>query len=84
MVKVKDFYGAVFHPEDYSVLLNNNIEHLETVPMSKLFNTAEMIASGRLYPEQEAFFYIYRQNYLNHISYGILAEISLEVFSYSI
>ncbi len=38
-----------------------------------------MLAKGKLYLEQEPFFYIYRQNYLNHTSYGILAEISIEV-----
>lgn len=80
MVKVRDFCGAVFHPEEYGVILNHNIEHLEPIPMSKTFNTAEMIASGRLHPELEPFFYIYRQHYLSHTSYGILAEISLEVF----
>jgi hypothetical protein len=32
-----------------------------------------MIASGRLCPETEFFFYIYRQDYLNHVSFGILA-----------
>jgi uncharacterized protein (DUF1015 family) len=46
--------------------------------MSKTFNTAEMIASGRLTPETEPFFYIYRQHYLNHTSFGVLAEISLQ------
>jgi hypothetical protein len=29
MVKVKDFCGAVFHPEEYENHLRNNIEHLE-------------------------------------------------------
>lgn len=79
MVKVKDFYGAVFHPEEYQTILHNNIEHLESVPMSKTFNTAEMIASGRLQPETAPFFYVYRQHYLTHTSYGVLAEISLQV-----
>jgi len=50
MVKVKDFCGAVFHPEEYGVILNHNIEHLEAIPMSKTFNTTEMIANGRLHP----------------------------------
>lgn len=52
--------------------------------MSKTFNTAEMLASGKLCPEVEPFCYIYRQNYLNHTSFGIMAEISLEVISYLI
>lgn len=73
MVKIKDFYGAVFHPEEYGIFLQNNIEHLETIPMSKTFNTSQMLAQGKLLPEQEPFFYIYRQNYQGHISYGILA-----------
>lgn len=47
--------------------------------MSKTFNTAKMIESGKLRPEMEPFFYIYRQHYRNHTSYGILAEISLQV-----
>lgn len=77
MVKVKDFCGAVFSPDDYNSFLHSNIEHLEKIPMSKTFNTAEMIASGRLCPEAAPFFYIYRQHYLSHTSFGILAEISL-------
>lgn len=77
MVKVKDFCGAVFSPHDYELLLHTNIEHLEEVPMSKTFNTAQMLASGRLTPESDPFFYIYQQHYLNHTSLGLLAEISL-------
>ncbi len=41
--------------------------------MSKTFNTSQMIASGQLYEEIEDYFYIYRQNYNNHTSFGILA-----------
>lgn len=78
MVKVKDFCGAVFSPAEYELILHSNIEHLEEVPMSKTFNTAEMIATGRLTPESEPFFYVYRQHYLNHTSFGVLAEISLQ------
>ena len=44
MVKVQDFQGAVFNPEDYGVYLHNNIEHLESVPMSKSFSTAAMLS----------------------------------------
>jgi hypothetical protein len=40
MVKVKGFRGAVFKAEHYSTILESNIEHLETVPMSKTFKTA--------------------------------------------
>lgn len=48
--------------------------------MSKTFNTAQMIANGRLSPEESAFFYIYKQEYQNHTSFGLLAEISVQVY----
>ena len=47
--------------------------------MSKTFKTADMIAQGKLHPESSPFFYIYCQHYKSHISYGIVAEISIEV-----
>lgn len=81
MVKVKSFRGAVFSPQDYQILLKNNIEHLEPTPMTKTFNTQEMLATGRLHPEQDSFFYIYKQVYMGHTSFGLLAEISLQVCS---
>ncbi len=77
MVRVKDFCGAVFSPTHYQTILHTNIEHLEHIPMSKTFNAPDMIASGTLCPETAPCFYIYRQNYLGHTSFGILAEISI-------
>ena len=47
--------------------------------MTKTFNSTHMIQQGLLTQETEPFTYIYRQIYMNHVSYGILAEISLEV-----
>jgi len=47
--------------------------------MSKTFKTADMIAQGKLLPEASPFVYIYCQHYKNHTSYGIVAEISVEV-----
>ena len=73
MVRVKDFCGAVFHPKDYEHFLHSNIEHLEGTPMGQSFRTSEMLADGQLFKEHQPFFYIYRQIYLDHTSYGILA-----------
>jgi len=47
--------------------------------MSKTFKTQEMIALGLIQPTEQPFFYIYSQQYLGHQSYGIVAEVSLEV-----
>jgi hypothetical protein len=73
MVKVQDFRGAVFDASNYEQLLHSNIEHLEPVPMSSSFSTADMLAKGMLHVENEPFFYVYRQHYLQHTSLGILA-----------
>lgn len=47
--------------------------------MSKTFNTTEMLANGRLCPESRPCFYIYRQVYMGHTSFGLLGEISIQV-----
>ena len=38
-----------------------------------------MLATGRLHPEQDSFIYIYKQIYMGHTSFGLLAEISVHV-----
>lgn len=73
MVKVRDFCGAVFKPEDYAQFLLNNLEHLEEIPMSKKFNSKKSLEDGVLHLETEQYFYIYRQINNNHISFGIIA-----------
>jgi uncharacterized protein (DUF1015 family) len=47
--------------------------------MSKTFNTAEMLANGRLCVDSRPCFYIYRQVYMGHTSFGLLGEISMQV-----
>jgi uncharacterized protein (DUF1015 family) len=38
-----------------------------------------MLQQGRLTPEKQPFYYIYRQTYRNHTSIGLLAEIAVQV-----
>ena len=38
-----------------------------------------MLAKGRLHPEQDSLIYIYRQIYMGHTSFGLLAKISVQV-----